>query len=219
VLRPSVTSAFVYRNAAGDFDAGVVSGNLDLELPTGAVARLSASRQEDDLLVPFAPTGETSVPAGRYAAHSTRLDFVPSTGPALVLGGWARAGQYFDGTLYSANLAPEWRASAHLRMSAELQVDRVEFPARGQRHWSRLARLRVFAAASPRLMLTTVIQASHESRLAQANARLRYNAAEGHDLWIVYGQIENLDRERVTPSLPGTARANVLVKYTRSFGT
>jgi len=52
-----------------------------------------------------------------------------------------------------------------------------------------------------------------------ANLRLRYNMAEGHDLWVVYGQQENLDHQSSTPPAPGTARASVLVKYTRSFGT
>jgi hypothetical protein len=51
-----------------------------------------------------------------------------------------------------------------------------------------------------------------------ANVRVRYNLQEGHDLWVVYGHHLNLDRDRVTPPAPGTARAALLVKYSRSFG-
>jgi len=142
----------------------------------------------------------------------------PPGGPRAVVGGSARAGSYFDGTLYSLLLSPEWRASAHLRLAGDIQLDRLEFSARGERVWSKLARVRVLASASPRLSLSAVLQANSVADRATANLRLRYNVREGHDLWIVYGHNENLDRNRVSPSIPGTASAGVLIKYTRSFG-
>lgn len=218
-VRTSLTSALVYRNAAGSFDAATTSAAFVLELPTGGVAALTAMRQDDDLLLPFAPTPATSVPVGRYTAHAIQLSFTPPNGPRAVLGASVRGGDYFDGTLYSAVLTPEWRASAHLRISADLQLDRLEFSSRGEREWSKLARLRVFASASPRLSMTAVLQGNSVGRVGTANVRLRYNVAEGHDLWVVYGHQENLERDRTTPRAPGTARAGVLVKYTRSFGT
>lgn len=219
VLRTSLTTALVYRNAAGSFDAATTSAALVIELPTGGVGTLTATRQDDDLLQPFAPTPETFVPAGRYSATSLQLAFTPPNGPRAVLGATVRGGDYFDGTQYSAVLTPEWRASVHLRVSADLELNRLEFPSRGQRELSKLARLRVFASASPRLSLTAVLQANSVGRVGTANVRLRYNMAEGHDLWVVYGHQENLDRNRTSPPVPGTARASVLAKYTRSFGT
>lgn len=219
VLRGAVSSAFVYRNADAAFDASTVAALAEVELPTGATGKLSLIQQDDHLVVPFAPTNETSVPVGRYAARFARLDFTPATGPSAVLGAALRGGEYYDGTLYSMTLSPEWRASAHLRMSADVQLDRLDFGARDQREWSRLARLRVFAAASPRLMVTALVQASSVARLGQANARVRYNFSEGSDLWIVYGHLENLDRDHVTPLAPRTARAGLMLKYTRSYGS
>jgi hypothetical protein len=103
-------------------------------------------------------------------------------------------------------------------MAAEVQVDRLDFPVRDEREWSRLARLRLFAAASPHLTLSAVVQASSLAKLATANLRLRYNVREGDDLWVVYGHHENLDRNRISPRMPGTAAAKFLVKFTRSFG-
>jgi hypothetical protein len=135
-----------------------------------------------------------------------------------VLGGSVQAGGYYDGTLYSLLLTPEWRASAHLRVSADLELTRVSFAGRGEREVSRLARLRVLASATPQLSLSAVIQANALADLATANFRLRYNMSEGHDLWVVYGHLLNLDRDRLSPPAPGTARSSLLVKYTRSFG-
>jgi hypothetical protein len=130
-----------------------------------------------------------------------------------------RAGEYYDGRLYSLLLSPEWRASAHLRLSADLQLDRLEFPARDERVWSALGRLRVLASANPRLSLSAVLQLNGSADLATANLRLRYSVSEGHDLWAVYNHDQNLDRDRWPETyIPSTARSGLLVKYTRSFG-
>ena len=217
-LRASVASAFAYRNAAGEFDGSSEVATLEYEPPSGAVWSLAFTRQEDDLLEPFEPVPDASVPAGRYTAGYAELKLKPSTGPRAVVGGTARAGEYYDGRLYSLLLSPEWRASAHLRLSADLQLDRLEFPERAERVWSPLVRVRVLASANPRLSLSAVLQANGSADLATANLRVRYSVREGHDLWIVYNHDQNLDRGRYQPPIPGTARSGLLVKYTRSFG-
>jgi hypothetical protein len=218
-LRAGVLSSFAYRNAAGTFEGSLVSAVLEYEPPGGALWTLTLTRQEDDLLLPFTPGPDASVPAGRHTAGFVELKLKPSTGPRAVIGGSARAGEYYDGRLYSLLLSPEWRASAYLRLSADLQLDRLEFPTRGERVWSGLARLRVLASASPRLSFSAVLQANGVADLATANLRLRYSLREGHDLWVVYNHDQNLDRDRWPETrIPATARSGLLVKYTRSFG-
>lgn len=217
-VRVSAVTEMAYRNAAGTFESAYSEATLALELPGGTTWTVAGARQEDDLLLAFAPTPRTSVPAGHYTAGFATLTVTTPTGPRVVIGGSLRAGEYYDGRLYSVLLTPEWRASAYLRVSADLQVDRVSFSDRGQREWSRLGRLRVLASATPQISLSAVVQANGLADLATANLRFRYNVREGHDLWIVYGHQANLDRDRMTPAAPGTARAALLVKYTRSIG-
>jgi hypothetical protein len=218
-LRVSAATRLAYRNASGDFDGALSSVDIALELPSGTTWTGSISRQEDDLVVPFSPTPGTTVPAGRHSAGFAQVTLTAPSGPRFVVGGSLRAGEFYDGTLYSLLLAPEWRASAHLRVSGDIQLDRVDFSARDEREWSRLVRLRVLASATPRLSVSAVIQASSLADLGTANLRLRYNVREGHDLWLVYGHNLNLDRDRMNPSIPPTARSSFLVKYARSFGT
>lgn len=217
-LRGSASSAAAWRNAAGTFEQANHAVAVTLEQPSGATWTLSLNQQEDELALPFNPVPGTTVAAGRHAARFAQLALTPPNGPRAVAGVSLRAGEFYDGTLYSLTLTPEWRASAHLRLSGELQVDRLEFAGRDERVWSELVRLRALISATPRLSLSTVLQANTTGDLATANLRLRYNVREGHDLWVVYGHHENLDRDRAQPRLPGTARANLLLKYTRSFG-
>ncbi|MEP7000148.1 MAG: EamA family transporter [bacterium] len=219
LLRGSVLSTMVNHNSAKTLDTRTLGGAIALDLPSGASWVLTATRQEDDLTVPFFPTPHTSVPTGRHRATFAQLSLTPSTGPRTVVGLTVRGGEFLDGTLYSLLLSPEWRASAHLRVSGDFQLDRLEFSSRAEREWSRLARLRILASASPRLSLSAVIQSNDLAEIVTANARIRYNVREGHDLWVVYGHYVNLDREATVPSVPMTARVGVLVKYARSFGT
>jgi hypothetical protein len=218
VVRFGTSASFAWRNAAGTFESSTATAALGLQLPAGGVWTLTATRQEDDLVQPFVPTPGTSVPAGRYAAKFGELELAAPSGPRFVVGGILRAGEYYDGSLYSVLLRPEWRASAYLRVAAELQLDRLDFADRGEREWSRLGRLRVLASANPRLSVSAVIQANGLADVATANLRLRYNVREGHDLWVVYGHHANLDRDRILPAAPGTARVGMVVKYARSFG-
>jgi hypothetical protein len=217
-VRAGLSSSFAYHNAAGTFDGSVASGVLEYEPPGGKLWTLTLTRQEDDLLLPFTPVPGASVPAGRHIAAFAELELKPSTGPRVVVGGGVRAGEYYDGRLYSLLLSPEWRASAYLRISADLQLDRLEFPARDEQVWSQLVRLRVLASASPRLSFSATLQANGVADLGTANLRLRYSVREGHDLWVVYNHEQNLDRYRAEIRIPGTARSGLLVKYTRSFG-
>jgi len=218
LLRGSVLSTVVNHNSVGTLDTRTVAGALALDMPSGASWVLTATRQEDDLIVPFSPTPHTSVPIGRHQATFAQLSLTPSTGPQIVVGMNLRGGEFLDGTLYSLQLAPEWRASAYLRLSGDFQLDRLDFSSRGEREWSRLTRLRILASASPRLSLSAVIQSNDLADLVTANARIRYNVREGHDLWVVYGHYVNLDRDATSPAVPMTARVGVLVKYARSFG-
>lgn len=218
VLRTSVVTTGQYRNAAGTFEQSHAAALVSLERPTGDTWTLTAARQEDDLLTGFAPTPGTSIPVGRHAATYAQLTLAPATGPRVVVGGTLRAGEFFDGTLQSLLLSPEWRASRFLRVGGDLQMDRLVFAARDEAQWSQLARLRLLAAASPRLTFSAVVQSNSLAKAASANLRVRYNTAEGNDLWIVYGHLENLDTHRALPTLPGTARSGLLVKMTRGFG-
>jgi hypothetical protein len=218
-MRVSGTTKLAYRNAAATFEGSISTAEVALELPGGTTWTATATRQEDDLLVPFSPTPGTTVPAGRHTAGYGQLTLTPPSGPRVVVGGNVRAGGYYDGKLYSLLLTPEWRASAHLRVSGDLQLDYLDFASRDQQEWSKLVRLRVLASATPRLSLSAVIQANSLADLATANLRLRYNAREGHDLWLVYGHDMNLDLDRLSPRIPRTARSSLMVKYTRSFGT
>ena len=58
---------------------------------------------------------------------------------------------------------------------------------------------------------------NHVDNIIVSNIRLRYNFSEGHDLWIVYNEGINTDRDRIGPILPRTNNRTVLLKYTYTY--
>lgn len=207
-----------YRNADATFEGSVTAAGVELETARGYVWRVTGSRHEEDLRSGFAPSPETTIPAGRHSAGYAQLSLTAPQGPRIVAAGSLRAGEYYDGTLYTLTVAPEWRPSAHLRAAAEVQIDRLAFAPRGEKEWSHLVRLRFLASANTRLSLSTLLQVNTLAHLATANLRLRYTWGEGHDLWLVYAHQTNLDRDLTSPPAPRTARTGLTVKYTRGFG-
>jgi hypothetical protein len=95
----------------------------------------------------------------------------------------------------------------------------LQFPVRGQNTNIQLARLRVRGALNARASGNTFLQYNSTTDRLALNFRLRYNFAEGTDLWLVYDDM--MDTERLTPSSGirpplSVARALVL-KYTHTF--
>ncbi len=77
--------------------------------------------------------------------------------------------------------------------------------------------LRTNTALDTKLSLRAFVQFSNVSDYAAANVRLRYNLREGNDLWLVYDEGLNLNRDRFDPVLPRTNARTVALKYTHAF--
>ena len=65
--------------------------------------------------------------------------------------------------------------------------------------------------------ITTFVQFTSAYDAVIANFRLRYNPREGTDLYLVYNDVLNTDRQRENPTLPVTNSRTVLIKYTYTF--
>jgi hypothetical protein len=68
-----------------------------------------------------------------------------------------------------------------------------------------------------KVSLRAFIQYSNVSEYAAANVRLRYNIREGNDLWLVFNEGLNTNRDSQEPALPLTDNRTVAVKYTHTF--
>jgi hypothetical protein len=171
----------------------------------------------EDLLVPFALSEDAVVPAGSYTFWRVGASYHVSHTRLFQLNPRVEAGTFYDGWQATAEVSPIWYVSPHLELSGSYLFNRIRFPDRDQRFDAHLARLRIGTALNTSVSTNAFIQFNSATHAVSANVRFRYNFREGHDLWIVYNEGLNTDRQRLTPALPFTDTRTVLVKYTYTF--
>jgi hypothetical protein len=79
-----------------------------------------------------------------------------------------------------------------------------------------IARFRAQVMASSTLSGTGFVQYNSASDAVVLNARVRWNAREGNDLYLVFNEAVNTDRFGYTPARPLTERRTLLVKYSHT---
>jgi hypothetical protein len=105
-----------------------------------------------------------------------------------------------------------------LELGGGYEVNRIEFSERQQRATTQLVRLKVQIALNTRVSLNTFAQYDNVDDHARLNGRFRYHFREGTDLWLVYDEGTNTERDILgQPRLPRSSGRTIMLKYTRTF--
>ncbi|MGH7564348.1 MAG: DUF5916 domain-containing protein [Gemmatimonadota bacterium] len=215
--RPIVTADLTWGNAERSLESSRYAAGWSFEWNSGGVLVLSAARLFEDLAVPFPLSESAVIPEGEYTFEEASASFTPGQNWTVGVGGSLRVGSFFDGTLTSVGVAPVWNVSPHLSLRAEYQFDRAEFDRRDERFRAHILRLRTSVSVDARASANAFVQVNSTADVVVGNVRFRYNVSEGHDLWVVWNQQLNTDRDRFEPRLPLTADRSFVAKYTYTF--
>ncbi len=192
-------------------------GGVEMEFKNGWYLEPKFEYSYERLAEGFALTDAVGVPAGEYrfgqfiGKFNSPGNFLFSNETTLTVGG------YYDGTLVSANFKPKLKLSAHWDLEGFYEINRVNFPQRGQSFTAQLARLRAAYFLNTKFSVSALLQFNNQDALWLANVRLRYNPREGNDLYLVFNDVLNDRRERLVPRLPLHDSRAVAVKYTYTF--
>lgn len=129
----------------------------------------------------------------------------------------AEGGSFYDGWRVAAGVEPTWSLGEHLSLGGAYQFNRVAFPDRGQAFNAHIGRVRTEAMLNTKLSATAFLQFSSTTDAVGVNVRMRYNPREGNDVYVVYNEGLNVDRERLSPALPLRSSRTLLVKYSHTF--
>jgi hypothetical protein len=208
----------VYRR---DIDGSVESARVQpqgtVQLKAGHTVTGAVTVRYEDLAAAFDLSNDASVPAGDYRFTIAGVSYAPPSADLFRVSVSAEAGGYFDGRLVSASVSPTWNASKHLELTGTYRLDQVRFPDRDQAFTAHVARLRTEVRLDTRISGAAFVQYNSAASLVSMNTRLRYNPAEGHDLFVVWNQGLNSDLDIREPRLPRTDTRTILVKYSRTF--
>ena len=217
---PGALAFSTFRNSDGALESGQYAFWVQWETKAGGGGWIEPKWFVEDVLTPFRIGGEVDIPAGRHRFADLQLVWSMPAGRRLRTMVDARAGSFFDGNRVQVIATPTWNASPHLELGADYQWTRLRFPERGQGTDIHLLGMRIRTALNSRASGNALVQYDSTTDRLDLNLRLRYNFAEGRDLWIVFN--EGLVTERLpdpaSPRLPLSMSRAVILKYTHTWG-
>lgn len=216
---PGALAFSTFRNADGVLESGQYAFWVQWEAKSGDGGWIEPKWFREDVLVPFRIGNEIPIPAGRYDFADLQLVHTMSTGRKLRADVDFRAGTYFDGRRTQILVTPIWNVNRHFEVGADYQLSALRFPVRNASSNIHLLRLRVRTALDAKASGNAFIQYNSTTDRLDFNVRLRYALAEGTNLWVVYN--EGLDTERdvlqADRFAPLSLSRALVVKYTHTF--
>ncbi|MDH3225155.1 MAG: hypothetical protein OEO23_15645, partial [Gemmatimonadota bacterium] len=207
------------RNEDDNVDTGQITPFLQLETKPGTSLKASINGVYEDVVEPFALTEEVSIPEGSYWAPEAALELRAARGWTVRPNVTLTAGRFFDGNRIGIETDYNWAVGPHLELRGGWEWNRIRFPDRDQAFDSHLARVQAQTAIDSRFSINTFVQYNSLTDAVTTNARFRYNFREGQDLWLVWNEGLNLDRDAVlgVPRRPFEGARTLTVKYTHTF--
>jgi len=219
-IYPGFLAFSTFRNGDGSLQSGTYAAWVQWETKRGGSGWIEPKVFVEDVRQPFTIGGAVDIPAARYTYADLQFVWGMNQGRRLRTNLDVRAGTFFDGTRVQAIVGPTWNVSPNLEWGAEYQWTRLRFKERDQATDIQLARMRLRTALNSRASGNAFVQYNSTTDRLDLNLRLRYNFAEGHDLWLVLN--DGLVTERLPDPtearLPLSMRRTFILKYTRTWG-
>ena len=217
---PGFLAFSTFRNEDGALESGQYALWVQWETKAGGGGWIEPKLFVEDVLVPFTIGGEVTIPGGRHTYADLQAVWSMPNGRRLRASIDARAGTFFDGTRVQVIGRPTWNVSPNLELGADYQWTRLRFSERDQGTDIHLLRARIRTALNSRASGNAFVQYNSTTDRFDVNVRLRYNFAEGQDLWLVLNEGLTTDRlpDAAEPLLPRSLSRTLILKYTHTWG-
>ena len=209
-------------NEAGEASTAWLHPFVWFETKNGATVLISTNHSYDNTTQGFSLSDDAEVLAGEYWMTEAWLSFGPPDGWRLAPIVTFFGGEFYDGSKVQLSTTLRWRASKHLELSSDYQLNRISFQKRGQRFDSHLVGFRARAAWNANLSAEAFVQYNSTIDRVTGNTRFRYNIREGQDLWLVWNESLNTDLMPVgSPplGLPRSEARQLVIKYSHTLGS
>lgn len=157
------------------------------------------------------------IPAGVYNFTSITGSVVTSSARDLSYSAIVEAGSFYHGRRLGLNLSSLLNVTPDLIIEAGIDYNLLDMPDLAEAVHIRLLRLKASYTFNTKLFFSALAQFNNVSQTVLGNVRLRYNAKDGNDFYLVYNTSLNQNRTRILPNLPVSNQGTLLLKYTHTF--
>jgi hypothetical protein len=212
------TGSVWLRNVDDRVDTGAFQPFVQLETKIGLTFKLSANTQYEDILSPFDLSESVQIPADSYWATEYAAQLRSPRGWKVRPNVTVTTGEFFDGRRTAISTNANWSVDRHLELIGGWEWNRIRFASRVQEFDSNLLRLTARGALNTQFSVDAFAQYNSLTDALTTNTRLRYNFREGQDIWLVWNEGLNLQREvfGMAP-LPLESGRTLTLKYTHTL--
>jgi len=209
---------FTYmRNGDRSIESAEIGPGWEFETKGGSAGTFSFKQHVEDVEEEFSFSDSAEVPTGKYTYYEFEGTYETPRAGQIRFTTTVNAGSFYDGNRFSLTVDPVWNVSQHIYLTGTYQINRLKFAERNQEFTGHVGRLRFQFMPTIKHTFTAFIQYNSANDLILANFRYRFNPREGIDLYIVYDEGLNTDRQREIPFLPVTRNRTIMVKYSHMF--
>jgi hypothetical protein len=221
---PGALAFTTFRNTDKELESGTYAFWVQWDTKSGGGGWVEPKWFHENVLTPFVIGNRVHIPAGAYDFADLQVAYFMPSGARMRTDVDFRTGTYFDGRRTQVVLSPTWNVSRHLELGAAYQLTRLRFDARHEEVDIQLLRLLVRTALNSRASGNAFVQYNSTTQRVDLNLRLRYNVSEGTDLWIVYNEGLDTERDFIGPGAglseqrsPLSLSRAFIVKYSHTF--
>lgn len=173
--------------------------------------------QYEFLPQPLEFSNTITIPTGNYFFNFFGVSYSSGFQRALKAPISIQYGSFFDGDNLQFNISPEWSINEHFTLESSWRINYLNFKSRNVDEWINVPQLRLNWAYNLNLSGSVTTQYNSIQDQLFANARLRYNFKDGHNLYVVFNQDYNIGSAHM--GLPLTRFNNQLLtlKYLYTF--
>lgn len=216
---PGVVGFWHWGNTSKELESYYIAYWWRYQFPSGASGWLQVTHQYEDVPTAFSLGQGATVQPDIHRFANIWFFYQAATGALMRTSFEGRLGTFYDGWRATATLTPTWNVSRHLELGGSYEWNQIRFPGRPGLD-AHVVRARIGTAANAKLSMVALVQLNSVAERLGANVRLRYNLREGSDLWLVYDEGFNTERDMDDPTLPrrplSEARA-LRLKATHTF--
>ncbi len=199
---PGAIAIGYFGNQRGEVQSSNISYWWFYQLRNGAAGWIEMVHNYEDVTDAFELGNGVMVEPGGYKFPELWLNYQAPSGKRFRTGFDSRMGKFYDGWRIRTKFTPTLNISRYLEVGGSYELNRIRFPDRNTGLDVHVAGVRIGAAANARLSAISLLQYNSVDQKVGVNLRFRYNFGEGRDLWLVYDEGFNTDREGEAPGDP-----------------